>query len=638
MALVVAAKVMGGSSGAEECGCYMEAIEMRGDSPTAEAKQCLQSCRDQFLRTVSIDHETPEGWKYICNDLTTTTPSSRFWALYWCDTTFCGVWINQTGGLQQDHGSIGFHSVLDPGPPPRGFVCQTSKGGARPCAQTGFKINPVSAPSPLVVQEPISIPSTFGSTTFRSATAPLSLSTSSATLTTTGDISLITDPSWLSATPARPTVAESFGVKNGTTTLKGGLSMGVKAAISVCSVIGFIIMVALAFLCLHRRKRHRCGLDDVRGQSRSRFDNGVAPGGRPTPLIASSYDSRPLIPPLRLRDRRLLPSILRSGHNQSPSPPLTPLTPAHSHGGGNSNVMFPSSPITSPTTNKLVPRYEGMPRVYGTTGSLPGPPPPALFEMHDFGAPESRGSLSGFGAGSTTGPSSLRNEAFSLSGTTSPPPTSPTGPPRPHEEPLEIPNLVKPASFPFGSRMNRSIPSAPSAPISPLSHTSSLAMSGSSVSRMWNQVRAISSPRDEGESGNHRATGEYWGKDRGSWGSWSDNGYGYGYGNGRGNGANGSGNESGRKLTGAIVDSFGHAAGSLLPVRGSRFISKGGVSPPPRLLLRPMAISTMSSTVVIRDARGGDLGSIGVAMTGGPGRTGDFAAVSTLHEEDGGLF
>ncbi|KAA8629904.1 hypothetical protein SMACR_04101 [Sordaria macrospora] len=645
MALEVTAKGMGSSSGGdEECGCYMEAIEIRrGESPTAEAKQCLQSCRDQFLETVSIEHETSEGWKYICKDLTSKTPSSRFWSLYWCDTTFCGVWINQTGGLQQDPNvdliinscqDIGFHSVLDPGPPPKDFVCQTNEGGAGLCSPTGVKINPMSTPSPPVIQEPISIPSTSGSATplsspaLSSAATTPSLSTSTATLTTTDDATLITDPSWLSATPARPTVAESFGLNNGTTTSKGGLPMGVNAAISVCSVTGFIVMVALAFLCLQRHKKHRSGLDDVRGRSRSRLDNGIAPRGSPTPLIASSHDSRPLIPPLRLRDRKLLPSILRSGHNQSPSPPLTPLTPAHSHGGGggggHSSVMFPSSPITSPTTNKLVPRYERTPRVHGTTGSLPSLPPPALFGIHGSGAPRSRGSLSSYGAGSTTGPSSLRNEAFSFSGTTSPPPTSPTRPPRPHEGPLEIPDLVKPAPFPFGSRMNRSVPSASPQPVSPLSHTSSLAMGGSSASPMWNPARAVSSPRDERASGDHHVVGEYSGQDRGSWGSWSDNGYGDSYGNGNGNG-------SGRKVASAIVGNSGHATGALSPVRGARSISTCAVSPPPRLPLRPMAISTMSSAV-------SSSGPIGFAVTGGPGRTSNSAAVSTLHEEDGGLF
>lgn len=408
-------------------------------------------------------------------------------------------------------------------------------------------------------------------------------------------------------------------------------------------------MVALAFLCLQRRKKHRSGLDDVRGRSRSRLDNFVAPRGSPAPLISSSQDSRPLIPPLRLRDRKLLPSILRSSHNQSPSPPLTPLTPAHSHGGGgggHSSVVFPSSPITSPTTNKLVPRHERTPRVHGTSGSLPSLPSPALFGMHGSGAPGSRGSLSSYGAGSTTGLSSLRNEAFSYSGTASPPPTSPTRPPRPHEEPLEIPDLVKPAPFPLGSRINRSAPAAPPPPVSPLSHTSSLAVGGSSVSPMWNPARALSSSRDERDSGDHHhAIGEYSSQDRGSWGSWSDNGYGYSYGSGNGNGGgsgNGvsvSGNGSGRKVTRAIVGNSGHAAGSLSPVRGTRSTSTGGMSPPPRLPLRPMATSTMSSTVNSNEARGGGgFGQIGFAVTGGPGRTSTPAAVSTLHEEDGGLF
>lgn len=69
-----------------------------------------------------------------------------------------------------------------------------------------------------------------------------------------------------------------------------------------------------------------------------------------------------LTPPLRLRDRKFLPSILRPG-SRSPSPPLTPLTPAYSpqpgaSAGTGAGGVFPPSPICSPTTNKLVPRRE----------------------------------------------------------------------------------------------------------------------------------------------------------------------------------------------------------------------------------------------------------------------------------------
>ena len=167
-------------------------------------------------------------------------------------------------------------------------------------------------------------------------------------------------------------------------------------------------------------------------------------------------------------------------------------------------------------------------------------------------------------------------------------------------------------------------------------------MGGSSVSPVWNQARAVSSPTDERDFGNDpHAIGEYPAQDRGSWGSWSDNGYGYSYGNGNGNGNGrggyGSGNGSGRKVTSAIVGKSGSAAASRSSVRGTRSISTGGVSPPPRRLpLRPMANSTMSSIVSNSETRGGGGGGgpIGFAMTGGPGR----ASNSTLHEEDGGLF
>jgi hypothetical protein len=42
------------------------------------------------------------GWVDGCRSLNTAMPIHDFWSLYWCDSTFCGVGIDQAGGVGQD--------------------------------------------------------------------------------------------------------------------------------------------------------------------------------------------------------------------------------------------------------------------------------------------------------------------------------------------------------------------------------------------------------------------------------------------------------------------------------------------------------------------------------------------------------
>jgi len=391
-----------------------------------------------------------------------------------------------------------------------------------------------------------------------------------------------------SAVPTR--LASAGGGDGGQSTTSGsGLSGGAKIAIGVCSGLALVTLISVALLCLYRRKRRRTHLGLAKN---------IPSSGSPTPLISTTNSAAsggaPLTPPLRLRDRRFLPSILRPG-NRSPSPPLTPLTPAY---GGysphhrlhpSSGGVFPSSPICSPTTNKLVPRHEKTPRVngaslgIGASESAAGILPPSAFALPALpGTATSRGSLSSYGgASSTTGHSSLRHEvapqlsAGNDSGSsTGPevgtgagtatgvcagaPPSFPNRPPRPHDAPLEIPDLVSPASplsplsavsastLPLGPPSNRALPPPPPPPPflageagagNTASFTAvggrSLIPRGVTVLREWegegegegNTEDGRPQMRDDedgdGDGGEYKYEGGDGYVPRGSWGSWS---------------------------------------------------------------------------------------------------------------------
>ncbi|KAK0634576.1 hypothetical protein B0T17DRAFT_9914 [Bombardia bombarda] len=471
----------------DDCACYVDTAGLVKDESRREPISCLQNCKDQFLRTLSPDWSEPSGWVNVCGNLTSNEPTRRLWPLYWCDSSFCGVWINQTGGVWQDPTvnliintcqNYGFHSVLDPGPPPATFACQTGSNGNEQATCTSWLQASVSTqPTSRIEQE---------SSTTSTSSSPHT------TATTTGQTATSTEtPTPVLASSTTPAKATTLVATQGSLTSGNSLSAGTKIAIAICSTIVLVALIFLAFLCLRRRQRVKQAF-----HNHLRLAECIpSGGGSSTPLISpansatggssSRHHQQPVLsPPLRLRDRRiLLPSILRSGTNRSPSPPLTPLTPAYSspslkptHYSSNNNAAtasgFPSSPICSPATNKLVPRHERVPptpRNYtaaaagggGLNAGLP-PIPPQIA----FAAPSSRGSLGSYnGSGgspsaTTTFHSSLRTEFPFLSGPRTQhqqqqqhntPPKSPPRPPRPHDTPLEIPDLVSPASPPLSS-------------------------------------------------------------------------------------------------------------------------------------------------------------------------------------------
>ena len=84
------------------CECYINTAEIKKGSWQEDPGECLHNCKAQFLRKVMKGWQDNKGWVEGCKSLDRRVPVQEFWSLYWCDSVFCGVGINQTGGLGQD--------------------------------------------------------------------------------------------------------------------------------------------------------------------------------------------------------------------------------------------------------------------------------------------------------------------------------------------------------------------------------------------------------------------------------------------------------------------------------------------------------------------------------------------------------
>ena len=416
--------------------------------------------------------------------------------------------------------SVGYHSVIDPGPPPVQYSCQASPynpspyhGGPSSEAQllqstpspssTRILTESSSAP-PLVIASPNPAVHATSASETGGSLSPTTLS--------------ITDPGVPGATGSPTVMPTAPGDQ---------VSSSAKIAIGVCSVIGLAAAIGLLLFLLHRRRR-RGG----NGQMKSRIwvNRGFPKAGSPTPLIPATRRSKGVLafpkPPPQLRDRRFLPSILRPGA-RSPSPPLTPLTPAYAH----CNPVFPPSPICSPTANKLVPRHERTPKMYGMVSR----PPPTLSYGSSTVSGAHRRSQSSYTASSMTA-NSFRNDGSTM-GTGTPPASLPR-PPRPHEAPLEIPDLVRPGPPPsFGVASGRALSPAPlSGPRPPGPTSVPSSAQGNDLPKNAQEIVDL--------------TNEYAREVRGSWGSWS----------GVGGGGTGTTPSSSKKRAVSIKDADGNTA------------------------------------------------------------------------------
>ena len=283
----------------------------------------------------------------------------------------------------------------------------------------------------------------------------------------------------------------------------------------MCSALALVALVCFALLWLRRRKKRKSTFHRALRSRTGPPPHDGQEGESPTPLISptgSAVGARSLLqtPPLRLRDRKFLPSILRPG-SRSPSPPLTPLTPPpyspqpppRPPTTGTGTTVFPASPICSPTTNKLIPRQERAPRAYvhhATTATstapagtllapVPVPVPAASGSSKSSLRDSGQTNASSSGSSSYGGPSSLRHEipiAMAQDGPSTLPArpltqtqTQTEGQPRPrplprprlHDAPLDMPDLIAPGpvsvSVASASSFSSSVSLSLSPPLSP---------------------------------------------------------------------------------------------------------------------------------------------------------------------------
>jgi hypothetical protein len=281
-----------------------------------------------------------------------------------------------------------------------------------------------------------------------------------------------------------------------------GFPAAIKAAICICSALGFLFIAGLILYLLNRRRKESRRLrTSVRHKINN--DNGLVQrsADSPAPLIPpiSSIKQRhmgPLTPPPRLRERRLLPIL------------LTPIRSSQvnringSHGmlwPSENSATFPISPICAPTTSKLVPRHERVPKIYGESrtpaGSQVGATVPKPASFSSFGS-----NLVNTNSGSSTIAPSFTGGAT--------PPSSPTRSARPQDAPVEGNGLSKPGPPPA-----RALPATPPNP------PPSERRNASSTGNTTGAVTLEQESKDLCEHTEECARGV-----RESWGSWSGTG------------------------------------------------------------------------------------------------------------------
>ncbi|KAG8160107.1 hypothetical protein KVR01_009643 [Diaporthe batatas] len=578
----------------DDCACPFDGP---GDTPpvTDPKGACFEGNQRAFLMSRYGQEDINQT---LCQSIADAgSGGTAFYALYYLDHKWCGLQWNDPHSLAQDPGvdniinlcnGLGFPNFADPGVPPESYRCSTCSSSTpkqeTPAQSSGFTALSVSSTSKITQPG-----ATKGPPIASASTASLSPSRVDATGTSPPptathdtDTFLPTSATTTSATPSRTLPTEAI------------------VAIVVCTTLALVSAVVLLICVLRRRQRQ---LGEHEGDIRSRISRivqGFTAADFPQRLISPSHsyyaDRPPLTPPLPLRDRKLLPSLLESTSRPNSIASGLPFERYHSNNSQSScysshrqddKESFPSSPICSPTYNRLEPRQERMhqtaPSLVTSAASLtPEPssppytrlksPPPVMFTFPSASHDNTTHALHPYPKGRT---SSLRNEIVSMTstnssnhltherhptststatialadgadhhlmstGTSAPtPPSSPVRPRRPHDGPLEIPDLVSPMSTP-GSPSPGPPPSK-ALPPPPLTLRSSPVNTGIGVATTTgvSSERALArSPPEHGQRGpayqgrRHHSHNRH---DRGSaavervrgasqdsWGSWED--------------------------------------------------------------------------------------------------------------------
>ncbi|KAI0384619.1 hypothetical protein F5Y04DRAFT_292951 [Hypomontagnella monticulosa] len=403
---------------------HPDMIVRRKDNPSPaeiglqDPEACVRACYDRFVEEWL--RKTQGTFEDVCYQLSHIQPDTELWKLYRCDSTYCGVWANETGKspsadlIINKCQNIGNYLIYDPGPPPLD--------------------SPSSDPIPNLSSNDLSATMTMMSTSLPAA-AETSLSPK-----------LNTTASGVTALPGAST----------------GLTEGSKAAIGICSSLAIITIIFLAgFLINRRRSRPKTLLGNAPNASRSTRLSSGPPSDSHSPLItppSSASSKGPLhMPPPRLSNRRLLPSLKQGG-----------ITDPSLASSVDERPILPAA-LRSPTEteNKFAPWHE--PRRPTTNSTPKSPVSPTLPTAVHFARDSANSYSSGPGGASAitissnkAGSVQNRTVSFSVTHTaTLSLPLSPTRPPRPYDTPLDIP--------PVGPPPTRALPAPP--PYHPASPT-----------------------------------------------------------------------------------------------------------------------------------------------------------------------
>ncbi|KAF9877629.1 hypothetical protein CkaCkLH20_04764 [Colletotrichum karsti] len=471
----------------DECSPLEGKSWSRVASNVPDPPKCIEECRARFLRDVVQgydDSRLPE----VCGILSKNDGAQeRLWDLYCCNSSACGVKpeMGQDPGVNWIVNRCQSHGIQDPGPPSLGHICPVI-GPPGDCAKGLFYSDGRPHPTPYATQS-----QGFWAT-------PTSASmTSSVSATRSGHSA--------SGTSSASNLKQSDEDQP-----SGSLPLGPRIAIGVCGAVVLLAIVAVA-ICLYRRRSRRGYTQSIKSEIKH---NPLPQACSPTPLIsptASTHENIhnpvPLTPPPRLKERRILPTLLTPTSSEfGGSFPGTPVSNLNS-----STSSFPQPPFVTQRNSSFSSRH------HRPTKSLVNPPS-TIFQGKEL----KTASMSSATTGRTA-----RTVSNTSSGFPYPVPSSPSRPARPHEMPLRIPDLVCPGPPP-----NRALPPPPPpvSPVSPIAllrqhstdngHNVSMALAAGFIPPR-NPARGVVLGKDSRDFCDLTESYARESKDRDSWGSWS---------------------------------------------------------------------------------------------------------------------
>ncbi|ODA80998.1 hypothetical protein RJ55_03958 [Drechmeria coniospora] len=231
-----------------------------------------------------------ETLQQVCealSDSIRTNDGRPFRMTYCCDSQLCGV--NNLAGrgkdpnvnwLVSDCQSIGYHSLVDPGPPEATYSCEYMPSNVQDSSCT--------------IRWPVKVSKPF---------EPAHSNVDAHSSSTTKAASFFHDPSLSTTLLSRPISHTRAD------TPSGKVSTGVIVAVVLSAIVGVAVVAALVLKHFRTRRRYRISGDDVDGGRKD--ENSLTVPDSPTPLVSATSPSTtseisPITPPALLQERKFL--------------------------------------------------------------------------------------------------------------------------------------------------------------------------------------------------------------------------------------------------------------------------------------------------------------------------------------------